>query len=75
MKIIHDHYPYTIRKTELITKELLWSIMTTKGTANISIGGIDGILHSIERADGSGNFFNIIIVTKDCLKCISVRTR
>lgn len=59
---LHDAECQTIRlalqpKPQQITKWQLFSMMTGNGEAQI--GNVFGIIHAIEREDGSGSSFNV----------------
>lgn len=53
----------------------LWALMRTNGTAWVYIGGVNGILQSVQREDGSGTGFNLEILPVHCTKTVWVFVR
>jgi hypothetical protein len=54
----------TVTEKEMTQRELL-DAMTREGPARVRILGLDGILQSVQREDGSGRSFNVTVLTKD----------
>lgn len=57
-----------------MTKWQLFNLLTTHGTANITIKGVTGILDSIQREDGSGSSFILILKVESGFTHVYVRT-
>jgi hypothetical protein len=56
-----------------MTRETLFSLLAKSGVHEVTIAGVTGILQAVEREDGSGKCFNVVMLTKGGRKTVFVR--
>lgn len=54
--------------------QLFAALAAPRLTGVINVNGIEGVLSSIEREDGSGSSFNITLQTAVGMVCVYLRT-
>lgn len=57
-----------------MTKFQLFALLAHDGPRMVTVGGVTGLLSSLEREDGSGRCFNVTIYTTDGMRTVFVRT-
>jgi len=59
--------------TQVVDKFHLFSFLAISGTHLITLKGVTGILQSIQREDGSGKCFNVVLHTSNGERTVFVR--